>query len=227
MSQLAENLQAVRLRIGQACQRAGRDPATVQLLAVTKTVPLERLREALAAGLSHLGENYIQEAQPKIEALPQAIWHFIGHLQRNKAKAALRLFSMIETVDSLSLAAELNRLALQAGKTLEILIQINEAAEASKSGLAPEEARRLLAESASWPALRLRGLMTLPPYDPDPETSRPWFRSLARRRAEWQERFPHLQLDHLSMGMSHDFETAIEEGATLIRVGTALFGARG
>ncbi len=226
MSQLAENLQQVRLRMAQACARAGRSPAAVQLLAVTKTVPVERIREALEAGLSLWGENYLQEAQPKIAALPQGTWHFIGHLQRNKAKTALDLFTMIETLDSRPLGAELNRLALQAGKTLEVLIQINEAGEASKSGLMPEEALGLLEESASWPALRLRGLMTLPPYDPDPELSRPWFRSLARRRREWQDRFPHLALDHLSMGMSHDFEVAIEEGATLIRVGTALFGER-
>jgi hypothetical protein len=226
MSQLAENLQAVRERIERACARAGRSPGSVQLLAVTKTVSVERIREALEAGLSLLGENYIQEAQPKIEALPQGTWHFIGHLQRNKAKTALRLFSLIETLDSRALAAELNRLALQAGNTVEVLVQINEAGEASKSGLAPEEALPLLEESPSWPALRIRGFMTLPPYDPDPESSRPWFRSLARRRREWQSRFPHLALDYLSMGMSHDFETAIEEGATLIRVGTALFGER-
>jgi pyridoxal phosphate enzyme (YggS family) len=227
MSQLAENLHAVRLRIEQACQRAGRSPESVQLLAVTKTVPVERIREALQAGLTHFGENYIQEAQDKIEALGQGTWHFIGHLQRNKAKPAVRLFSMVETLGSLSLAGELNRLALQAGKTLEVLVQINEAGEASKSGLAPGEALGLLEESASWPGLRIRGLMTLPPYDPDPERSRPWFRALALRRKEWQQRFPHVALEHLSMGMSHDFEVAIEEGATLIRVGTALFGARG
>lgn len=227
MPTILENLKQVRLRIEKACERADRSPHLVQLLAVTKTVPIERIREALQAGITHLGENYIQEAQPKIEALPQGIWHFIGHLQRNKAKAALRLFSMIETLDSLALAAELNRLCLQDEKTLEVLVQINEAGEASKSGLAPEEALRLIEASASWPALRLRGLMTLPPYDPDPERSRPWFRSLARRQKEWQSRFPQIALDHLSMGMSHDFEVAIEEGATLIRVGTALFGARG
>ncbi|MBI5583879.1 MAG: YggS family pyridoxal phosphate-dependent enzyme [Deltaproteobacteria bacterium] len=222
-----ENLRQVRRRLEEACRRAGRSPESVQLLAVTKTVPVERIQEALQAGLTLFGENYIQEAQLKIETLGQGTWHFIGHLQRNKAKAAVRLFSMIETLDSLSLAIELNRLGLQAEKTLEVLVQINEAGEASKAGLAPEEALRLLEESASWPGLRIRGLMTLPPYDPDPERSRPWFRSLALRQKEWQKQFPQITLEHLSMGMSHDFEVAIEEGATLIRVGTALFGARG
>jgi pyridoxal phosphate enzyme (YggS family) len=226
MSAILENLRQVRRRIAEACGRAGRTPDSVQLLAVTKTVSAEGVRQALEAGVTHLGENYIQEAQAKIEALGQGTWHFIGHLQRNKAKAAVRLFSMIETLDSTPLAVELNRHCLQAGKTQEVLVQVNEAGEASKSGLAPEAAVRLLAESASWPALRIRGLMTLPPYDPDAERSRPWFRSLALRRKEWQARFPHIALDHLSMGMSHDFEAAIEEGATIIRVGTALFGAR-
>lgn len=226
MPSLRENWLQVRDRLEKACARAGRSPDSVQLIAVTKTVPVERIREALDTGLTHLGENYIQEAQRKIEALGRGTWHFIGHLQRNKAKTAVRLFDMIETLDSAALGRELNRLCLQAGRTLNVLVQINEAGEASKSGLPPKDVPALLEESLSWEALRLCGLMSLPPYDPDPESSRPWFRSLAGHREEWRQRFPQIDLGHLSMGMSHDFEVGIEEGATLIRVGTALFGSR-
>ncbi len=226
MTSISENWRQVRLGIEQACTRVGRSPDSVQLIAVTKTVSVERVREALQSGLTHLGENYLQEAQRKIEILREGIWHFIGHLQRNKAKNAVHLFDMIETLDSIALGRELNRQCLQAGKTLEVLVQINEAGEASKSGLQPGEVPPLLEESASWTALRLRGLMTLPPYNPDPESSRVWFRSLARHRDEWQRQFPQIDLAHLSMGMSHDFEVGIEEGATLVRVGTALFGSR-
>jgi PLP dependent protein len=226
MTPLSLSIQEVQARINRACLRSGRKPEEVLLIAVSKTVPVERIREALKEGLSHFGENYIQEAEEKIKNLNQGDWHFIGHLQSRKAKQAVPLFSMIETLDSLKLAQEINRQSLMIGKTMEVLIQINEAGEASKSGLNPEQVPALIEESAAWPALRIRGLMTLPPYDPDPEKSRPWFRSLFRLREAWQRRFPHLELTHLSMGMSHDFEVAIEEGATIIRVGTALFGER-
>ncbi|MFH0786773.1 MAG: YggS family pyridoxal phosphate-dependent enzyme [Pseudomonadota bacterium] len=226
METLFSSIQQVRDRIHQACLRAGRRPEDILLVAVTKTLPEERIQQALQEGLTHFGENYIQEAQRKIETIRQGTWHFIGHLQSNKAKQALNLFSMIETVDSLKLARELNRQALQAGKTLEILLQVNEAGEESKSGLAADQIPCLLEESPTWQGLRLRGLMTIPPYDLDPEKSRPWYRSLSEQRARWQLQFPGLDLRHLSMGMSHDFEVAIEEGATIIRVGTALFGAR-
>jgi pyridoxal phosphate enzyme (YggS family) len=226
VSSLAENIQKVRERIHAACGRVGRDPQEVLLLAVTKIVPLERIREAFDLGLTHFGENYVQEAKGKIEALRLGTWHFIGHLQKNKAKQAVGLFSMIETVDGLALARELNRRAKEAGKTLDILIQVNEAGEETKSGLAPDQVPPLLEESPSWSNVRLRGLMCIPPYDPDPERSRPWFRSLFRLRRRWQEEFPHLDLSHLSMGMSHDFEVAIEEGATIVRIGTSLFGPR-
>jgi pyridoxal phosphate enzyme (YggS family) len=226
MNGLAQSIEAVRQRINSACQRAGRDPEEILLVAVTKTVPAERIRQALGHGLTHFGENYVQEAQGKIEALKQGTWHFIGHLQKNKARLAVNLFSMIETIDSQALAKELDRLALQAGKTLEVLIQINEAGEAGKSGLAPGQVPPLLSESKNWKGLRLRGLMTIPPYDPDPEKSRPWYRSLRQWQEKWRRQFPGIELNGLSMGMSHDFETAIEEGATIIRVGTAIFGQR-
>lgn len=226
MEALFFSIQQVRDRIHQACLRAGRRPEDILLVAVTKTLPEERIYQALQEGLTHFGENYIQEAQRKIESIRQGTWHFIGHLQSNKAKQALNLFSMIQTVDSLKLARELNRQALQAGKILEILLQVNEAGEESKSGLAADQVPSLLEESPTWQGLGLRGLMTIPPYDLDPEKSRPWYRSLSEQRARWQRQFPGLDLGHLSMGMSHDFEVAIEEGATIIRVGTALFGAR-
>ncbi|MEW6184962.1 MAG: YggS family pyridoxal phosphate-dependent enzyme [Thermodesulfobacteriota bacterium] len=226
MKALTLRIKRVQDRIQSACVRAGRDPLEVTLLAVTKTVSVEGVQEAIAEGLIRFGENYVQEAQIKIEALHQGIWHFIGHLQKNKAKQAVRIFSMIETVDSTALARELNRQALALGKVTEVLIQINEAGEQSKSGLQPAEVPPLLEESPGWPGLRIRGLMTIPPYDPDPEGSRTWYRSLYKLREKWQKEFTSLDLAHLSMGMSHDFETAIEEGATIIRVGTAIFGQR-
>ncbi|MBI4764416.1 MAG: YggS family pyridoxal phosphate-dependent enzyme [Deltaproteobacteria bacterium] len=227
MSNLTQSIAEVEERISAACLRAGRKREEIRLIAVTKTVPVERIQTALQEGLTYFGENYIQEAQKKIEVLSQGTWHFIGHLQKNKARQAVKFFSMIETLDSPALAQELNRQALQAGKTIEALIQVNEAGESSKSGLPPDRIPLLIKESKAWSALRLRGLMTIPPYDPDPEKSRPWYRSLFQWRAEWQAQFPSVDLNHLSMGMSHDFEVAIEEGATIIRVGTALFGPRG
>jgi PLP dependent protein len=227
MGMLAHSIAEVEEKISAACRRTGRQRDEIQLIAVTKTVPVDRIQEAIQEGLTHFAENYIQEAQEKIETLRQGTWHFIGHLQRNKSKQSVKLFSMIETVDSVTLARELDRQALQAGKTIEVLIQVNEAGESSKSGLPPAKVPELLIDSSDWPALRIRGLMTIPPYDPDPENSRPWYQSLFRLRKTWQQQFPEIDLAHLSMGMSHDFEVAIEEGATIIRVGTALFGARG
>jgi PLP dependent protein len=224
---LSQAIQQVRERIRQACLRSGRRPEEVLLVAVSKTVSAERVEEALKAGLTHFGENYIQEAEKKIASLRQGTWHFIGHLQSNKAKQAVALFPMIETLDSLNLARELNRRALQAGKTIDVLVQVNEAGEDTKSGLSPDRVPTLLEESPDWTSLRIRGLMSIPPYDPEPEKSRPWYRSLSQWQQKWRQQFPNLELGHLSMGMSHDFEIAIEEGATIVRVGTAIFGARG
>ncbi len=226
MDALPDSIEQVRNRIESACLRSNRRKEDILLIAVTKTIPVERIQQALSEGLTHFGENYIQEAQQKIDSIQQGTWHFIGHLQKNKAKYAVKLFSMIETVDNAALAQELNRQTMQAGKTMEILIQVNEAGESTKSGLPPEKVPSLLQESPAWPALRIRGFMTMPPYDPDPEKSRPWFRSLYHWRDKWRQEFPEMDLTHLSMGMSHDFDVAIEEGATIIRVGTALFGSR-
>ena len=226
MRTLTHSIAEVEKKISAACLRAGRTREKIQLIAVTKTIPVERIQEAIREGLTHFGENYIQEAQKKIETISQGTWHFIGHLQKNKARQAVKLFSMIETLDSPGLARELNRQAVNLKDPLQVLIQINEAGEDTKSGLTPEQVPSLLEESPAWPALRIRGLMTVPPYDPDPEKSRAWFHSLFQWRDRWQAQFPSIDLSQLSMGMSHDFDVAIEEGATIIRVGTALFGPR-
>jgi pyridoxal phosphate enzyme (YggS family) len=226
MSEIAQNLEEVRRRLAAAARRAGRDPAAVQLVAVSKTKPVELLREAVAAGQRLFGENYLQEAAPKIEALGQAAtWHFIGHLQTNKAKAAVNLFELIHGVDSVKLAQALNTAAARQGRVQKILLQINLAGEESKSGVSPDAAPEMLQEIARLPHLQVIGLMTMPPWLTDPEAVRPYF----RRLRELKDRLLKLDLGplpELSMGMSGDFETAVEEGATLVRVGTAIFGKR-
>lgn len=226
MSQIAQNLEEVRGRIAAAAHKAGRDPAQVRLVAVSKTVPAERIKEAVAAGQRLFGENYLQEARGKIEALGEAAtWHFIGHLQSNKAKGAVELFDLIHGVDRPKLAAALEAAAAAMDKVQEILLQVNLAGEASKSGAAPEAAPGLLREISRLPHLRVMGLMTMPPFL-DPEAVRPYFRALR----EWRDRLQDssgLPLPELSMGMSGDYEVAVEEGATLVRVGTAIFGSRG
>lgn len=226
MTSIAQNLEEVRRRIASAARKAGRDPALVKLVAVSKTVDLERIKEARDAGQITFGENYLQEARGKIEVLGKAaIWHFIGHLQSNKAKAAVALFELIHGVDSLKLARALDAAAAQAGKVQDILIQVNLGGEETKSGASPEAAPALLREIARLPRLRVAGLMTMPPWFTDPEAVRPYFRGLR----ELRERLLQLEicpLPELSMGMSGDFEAAIEEGATLVRIGTAIFGRR-
>ncbi|MHB8067066.1 MAG: YggS family pyridoxal phosphate-dependent enzyme [Desulfobaccales bacterium] len=226
MNLIAQNLEEVRQRIATAARKAGRDPAAVHLVAVSKTVDAERIRDALAAGQKIFGENYLQEARGKIEALgPGAQWHFIGHLQTNKAKAAVELFHLIHSVDRLNLAQALEKAAAQTGKIQEILLQTNLAGEETKSGAPPEAVPELLRETVRLPHLRVMGLMTMPPWLDDPEAVRPYFRGLR----ELRDRLLQLAicpLPELSMGMSGDFETAIEEGATLVRVGTAIFGRR-
>jgi pyridoxal phosphate enzyme (YggS family) len=226
MSSIAQNLEKVRGRIAAAARKVGRDPAQVKLVAVSKTVDLARITEARDAGQEIFGENYLQEARGKIEALgPGAAWHFIGHLQTNKAKAAVGLFRLIHSVDRLHLAQALEKAAAGQQKVQEILLQVNLAGEASKSGAPPEAAPALLQEISRLPHLKVVGLMTMPPWFTDPEAVRPYFRALR----ELRERLLQLRicpLPELSMGMSGDFETAIEEGATLVRVGTAIFGQR-
>jgi len=225
MSQIRENLLRVMEGIEKAARRVGRDPKEIRLVAVSKTVDAARVKEAIEAGVSILGENYVQEAQRKIEEIGKPIaWHFIGHLQSNKAKNAVQLFDMIHSIDSLALAQELNRRAEQADQRIKVLIEVNLSGETTKFGTEEERALDIARGVVNLKNLSLEGLMTMPPYFESPEMSRPYYiqlRSLKERMAK--EGIP---LKELSMGMSHDFEIAIEEGATYARVGTAIFGER-
>lgn len=223
-----ENLEGVQGRIASAARRAGRDPASVKLVVVTKTVEIARIREAVAAGAAILGENRVQEAKEKIEALgAPASWHLIGRLQTNKAKYAVKLFDLIHSVDRLGLAKELDRQAAKIGKVQDILIEVSIAGEAGKAGMSVKEAPLLVREAAKFKNISIRGLMTMPPYSDKPEDARPYFRVL-RELAESiaKENIPGVSMQNLSMGMSGDFEVAVEEGATMVRVGTAIFGER-
>lgn len=223
---IAANLNSIQHRIAAACQRAGRDPASVILMAVTKTHPPETVQAAANAGLVYFGENKVQEAKAKIPQCSGKLrWHFIGHLQSNKARDAVELFEMIQSVDSLSLAQELNKRCEQAGKRLPILLEVNLAGEASKFGYAPERLLAELNELNALPRLEVHGLMTVPPWKPVAEQVRPFFRA-ARELKQRCEEILGAPLPHLSMGMSGDFEVAIEEGSTIIRIGAALFGER-
>ena len=228
---LETRLRAIRDRIGEAAAHANREPDEIHLVAVSKTVPIEVLRDAYALGLRVFGENRVQEAQEKIAALalPDIRWELIGHLQTNKANRAAELFARVQSVDSLRLAEALSARALALGKTLPILLEVNVAGEASKSGFALEETLAAARVIANLPGLRPEGLMTIAPLVDDPEDVRPVFRALRELRDQLREAAP-LASDggwpELSMGMSDDFAVAIEEGATLIRLGRALFGAR-
>ncbi len=222
---IADRLAGIRSRMAAAASRAGRDPASIRLVAVSKMMPLEAIREALEAGVTTLGENRVQEAASKIAALPgAATWHLVGHLQTNKARLAVQLFEVIHSLDSEKLARELDRHGGQAGKVVRCLVEVNLGGEASKSGTTEEGLRPLLETAATLPHVRIEGLMTIPPLLSDPEEIRPYFRRLRFLRDRLQgEGF---RLGELSMGMTQDFEVAIEEGATLVRIGTALFGPR-
>jgi hypothetical protein len=213
------NLDHVRERIARAAERAGRRPADVLLIGVSKTVDAERIRPAVDAGIAALGENRVQEAKAKVAALGRAAaWHLIGHLQTNKVKDALELFDVIHSLDRVPLAEELERRAAAAGREVQTLVEVNLAGEPAKSGVAPDALPAMLELIAALPHLRVRGLMAIPPVG-TPEDARPWFRAL-RKLGETHG------LAELSMGMSADYETAIEEGATMVRVGTAIFGPR-
>ena len=228
MDQIKQNLAEINRRLGDAARRAGREPAEIRLVAVTKTVSPERLQEAVAAGQSLFGENYVQEAKAKIASLgPGLTWHFIGHLQSNKARVAVELFDLIHSVDRLSLAQALEQAAGRLGKVQNILLQVNLAGEESKSGTAPANAQALLLAISQMPHLRVLGLMTMPPWFDEPERVRPYFKELR----ELRDRLRRLNLvegdlPELSMGMTGDFEVAVAEGATLVRIGTAIFGRR-
>jgi pyridoxal phosphate enzyme (YggS family) len=223
---LAENLAEIQQRIRAACNRSGREAASVMLLAVSKTHPPETIRAAVNAGQIFFGENKIQEAKAKIPLSPtNARWHFIGHLQSNKVRDAVELFEIIQGVDSLAIAQEINRRAEQAAKTVPLLLEVNVAGEASKFGYAPEKLLAELKTLNALPRIEIHGLMTIPPFSPVAEKSRGHFRKLRELKLQCEE-ILGVPLPHLSMGMSGDFEIAIEEGATIVRVGTALFGER-
>ncbi|HXR03262.1 MAG TPA: YggS family pyridoxal phosphate-dependent enzyme [Verrucomicrobiae bacterium] len=223
---LAENLEKIQRQICGACERAGRNPATVALLAVTKNHPPETVAAAAQLGLNLFGENKVQEARAKIPLCPGRLrWHFIGHLQSNKCRDAVELFEMTQSVDSLPLAREIARRAEAAAKTMPILLEVNVAGEAGKFGYAPDKLLAELAAINALPKLEIHGLMAVPPWSAEPEKSRPHFRRLRELKARC-EQILGAPLSHLSMGMSGDFEMAIEEGATMIRIGTALFGPR-
>ncbi len=226
---IAGRVAAIRTAITAAARRAGRDPATVRLLAATKTVPVERLRVALAAGVGLFGENRLQEALPKLEALgtEPVEWHFIGRLQRRKVKSVVGRFALIHSVDSLELAEEIERRAAAAGVRQAVLLEINQGGEASKGGFAPDEVAGMLARLAGMSHLEVRGLMTIPPWSADPERTRPAFRALRALAGELAgTRTAGMEFRELSMGMSGDYVVAVEEGATIVRIGTAIFGAR-
>ena len=229
---ITENLSAIRERIGVAAQQARRKPADVALMAVCKTFPAEAIMEAYQAGQRLFGENRVQEFGekfPKVADLADARFHMIGHLQSNKTAKAAEIFHAVDSIDSAKLAQRLNDAAQKLGKTLDVLIEINVGEEEAKSGLPPDspEIEAILMQAAQWTNLRVRGLMTVPPYIEDAEGARPYFRKLRelRDRLAAQE-FQAVSLDVLSMGMSHDFEVAIEEGSTCVRIGTAIFGER-
>ena len=223
---LAENLEEIQRRIRAACERSGREADSVRLLAVTKSQPPEMVRAAADRGQILFGENKVQEAKAKIPFCPGRLrWHFIGHLQSNKCRDAVELFEMIQSVDSLPLAREISKRAEQSAKAMPVLLEVNVAGEASKFGYQPERLLAELKEINTLPRMEIHGLMTVPPWSDEPEKVRPHFQRLRELKEEC-EQLLGAPLPHLSMGMSGDFEVAIEEGATIVRIGTALFGPR-
>jgi pyridoxal phosphate enzyme (YggS family) len=222
-------LYSVNERIRKAAVAAGRDPDSVRLVAVSKTKPVALIREAVAAGVTIIGESYVQEARDKFSELSNlsVSWHFIGHLQTNKVKYVIRMFDLIHSVDSLKLAIEINKQAEKIDKIQNILIQVNIGEELSKSGISPRSTRALVETIAPLLHVRVKGLMTLPPFFDDPEKAAPYFKALRLLRDDIQKTgIASVSLNELSMGMTGDFEAAIAEGATLVRIGTALFGER-
>ena len=229
---IASNLSAVRARVSAAARRAGRNPGDIALMAVSKTFPADAILAAYAAGHRLFGENKVQEfaeKSPRLTQLQDARFHMIGHLQSNKTAKAAEIFHGVDSLDSARLAQRLNDAAQKLGRTLDVLLEINIGGEDAKSGLAPDspEIEAILGQAPQWPHLRISGLMTVPPFTEDPEGARPYFRQLRELRDQLvAQSFPRVTLDILSMGMSHDFEVAIEEGSTCVRIGTAIFGER-
>lgn len=226
---MKERIQTILKRIEKAAADSGRAPDTVKLLAVSKKKPAEAILTAHQAGLTLFGENYIQEAIEKIEQLSEApiSWHFIGHLQSNKTKFAVKYFDLVHTVDSFKLAREIDKQAEKIGKVQHILVQLNISKETTKSGVHEENAMTLIQDISTLPHVRIKGLMTMPPFYDDPENARPFFKALKTfSEAVKKKDFPNVDMTELSMGMTGDFEVAIKEGATIVRIGTAIFGER-
>jgi len=222
------NLRQVHERVEAAAQKAGRDPDDVLVLAISKTMPANRIEAAAQAGQVHFGENRIQESRDKIPLLPEGlIWHLVGHLQSNKAKYCPSLFDWVHSIDSVPLAREVARRYRDKGKVCKTLVQVSVSGEEVKHGCEPDATGEILAVLMEEEGTEPVGLMTMPPWDLDPEVSRPWFRSLRQLRDDLSDHgFPESSLKELSMGMTGDFEVAIEEGATIVRIGTAIFGSR-
>ena len=226
---ISENVQNIRQRIDLACHRVGRSPSEVTLVAVSKTFPAGLIREAVSAGVHDIGENYVQEVIGKRDLLSglDIRWHFIGHLQSNKARQIAPWVHIVHAVDSVGLVREIDKHASRAGRTLEVLVEVNTTGESTKFGVAPKSAAELLQALEPFRNIRVGGLMTIGPFLPDPEGSRPMFRQLRLLKDQLSQVKQHnIDLRHLSMGMTGDFEVAIEEGATIVRIGTAIFGSR-
>ncbi|HLN62932.1 MAG TPA: YggS family pyridoxal phosphate-dependent enzyme [Symbiobacteriaceae bacterium] len=228
MSNILANVEQIRMRVAQAARRAGRTPDSVTIIAVSKTRTVDEIREVLAAGLTHLGENRVQELKEKWPAIGgSATWHLIGSLQTNKAKLAVEMAGLIHSLDRDSLAEELARQAERRGEPCKALVEVNVSGEESKHGITPTELPAFLRRISERGHLQVQGLMTMAPLSENPEAARPHFRRLRELAHEVEQlRLPNIDMQHLSMGMSGDFEVAVEEGATLVRIGTAIFGAR-
>lgn len=226
MASVLENWQHIQQQIKQACEKSGRNTEEVQVIAVTKYVDLTRIEEAFQAGIEHIGESKVQQAVPKWEALKgQGTWHFIGHLQSNKAKDVVGKFSYIHSLDRLSLAKEIEKKAKDQGLVVPCFVQVNVSGELTKQGVSYAEAESFIEQLANYPHIRVVGLMTMAPYTEDAEETRPVFRKLKQLKQDLiQKKWPHAPLTELSMGMSNDFHVAIEEGATFVRLGTSLVG---
>lgn len=229
MVDVAANYRKVLERISEAASKCGRDPKGIKLLAASKAQNASRILQAVEAGIGLFGENYVQEAKAKREAIRDPVeWHMIGHLQRNKVKTALEIFDLIQSLDSLELARELDREGKKRGKKVRLFLEVNLGGEEGKSGIAKDEVGSLLREVAKLPYLRIEGLMSVPPFSENPEEMRPYFRALKELKSDLMAlNLPNVELKELSMGMTHDYPVAIEEGATLVRIGTAIFGPRG
>lgn len=228
MASIHENLKQVRDRVAAAADRAGRDPEAVRIVAVSKTKPVSLILEAIDAGVTEIGENQLQEARAKYDQIDRPVkWHFVGHLQRNKVKAALRFFDLIHSVDSLRLLNEINRRSAGLNCQTDVLVQVNTSGESSKYGVQPEQALSFIESVLDYGHVRIKGLMTIGPFAPNVDAVRPSFALLRRLQEQVKsQRFDGVDMAYLSMGMTHDFEVAVEEGANIIRIGTAIFGKR-